>query len=100
MGNYEIIWSPIARISYLNILEYLRENWPEIVIEQFIFRTEEVLNYIGKNPHLYAYSTEMDAYKCVVVKQVSLFYKIKNNSAELLVFWDNRQKPDKLLLFI
>jgi len=41
---------------------------------------------------------ESDTYKCVVLKQVSLFYRVKTNSIELLVFWDNRQEPSKLRL--
>lgn len=50
MTKYEVIWSPIARISYLNILEYLHQNWPEKVTEDFIDRTEEVLNHMERNP--------------------------------------------------
>lgn len=67
-------------------------------LQAFIDRTEEVIKYINDNPALYVYSTEGDAYKCVVVKQVSLFYRVKANSIELLVFWDNRQNPASLLL--
>ena len=61
-------------------------------------RPEEVIKYINDNPSLYVYSKKGDAYKCVVVKQVSLFYSVKNNYIELLVFWDNRQNPARLLL--
>jgi hypothetical protein len=37
-------------------------------------------------------------HRCVVVKQVSLFYRIKSSHIELLLFWDNRQNPSKLKL--
>lgn len=100
MAEYEIIWSPIAQISYLNILDYLQENWPEQVIENFIDRTEEAIQHINQNPFLYPYSTEINAYKCVVTKQVSLLYRIMHNRAELLVFWDNRQDTSKLFLIV
>lgn len=100
MAEYEIIWSPIAKISYLTILEYLQENWPEQVMENFIDRTEEALGHICSNPFLYTYSVEINAYKCVVTKQVSLLYRIIFDKAELLVFWDNRQNPSKLLSII
>lgn len=98
MDNYEIIWSPIASFTYIDILEYLQENWPEKVLVDFIHRTEEVLKFISLNPKLYTYSNELDAYKSVIVKQVSLFYRIRANQAELLMFWDNRQDLAKLLL--
>jgi len=77
MDNYDIIWSPIARLTYFDTLEYLQLNWPEQTLEDFINRTNEVLNLISKNPLLYAYSKEINVYKCVVVKQISLFYRIR-----------------------
>jgi plasmid stabilization system protein ParE len=100
MADYEISWSPIARLSYISILEYLHENWPEKVTIDFIARTEEVIKYISLNPQLYPFSKEIDVYRCVVVKQVSLFYRVKSNTAELLVFWDNRQDLAKLMKLI
>lgn len=81
---YSIIWSPTAQISYFKILEYLDENWTHKELEA--------------NPLLYPYSKESDTHKCVVVKQVSLFYRVRNNDIELLVFWDTRQDPAKIVL--
>ncbi|MES2277978.1 MAG: type II toxin-antitoxin system RelE/ParE family toxin [Bacteroidota bacterium] len=96
MTNYDVIWSPVASLTYLDILEYLEENWPESVTENFIHRTETVINHISQNPYFYSYSKDVEIYKCVVVKQVSLYYHVENNKAELLIFWDNRQDPEKL----
>ena len=98
MPQYSVIWSPLSKITYFQILEYLYENWTIRELNAFIERTEEVINHINNNPLLYPYSTEGDAHKCVVVKQVSLFYRLRGNTIELLVFWDNRQDPAKLLL--
>ena len=33
-----------------------------------------------------------------MVKQVTLFYRIKGKNVELLVFWDTRQDPEKIVL--
>lgn len=96
--SYSVTWSPTARISYNHILEYLDEKWTIKEIEAFINRTEEVVSFICNNPLLYPYSRESDTHRCVLLKQVSLFYRIKTNYIELLVFWDNRQDPAKLLL--
>ncbi|RXF72589.1 type II toxin-antitoxin system RelE/ParE family toxin [Arcticibacter tournemirensis] len=96
--SYSITWSPTARITYYQVLEYLDERWTIKEIEAFISRTEEVINYICDNPLLYPYSKESDIHKCVVVKQVRLFYRVRTDNIELLVFWDNRQDPVKLLL--
>jgi len=98
MATYQVIWSPKSRITYYGILEYLTENWTLNELEAFIDRTEEVISHICDNPLLYPYSGNSDIHKCVVVKQISLFYRVKTDDIELLVFWDNRQDPAKLKL--
>jgi plasmid stabilization system protein ParE len=98
MANYEIVWSPRAKITYTQVIEYLYEEWTIKEIKAFIHRTEQVIGYISDSPKLYPYSKTAQAHRCVVVKQVSLFYRVKPNHIELLVFWDNRQNPAILLL--
>ena len=93
-----IIWSPVARVTYYHILEYLEHNWTTKEIEYFINRVEYVVQHIRKNPLQYPASKEKNIHRCVVVKQVSLFFRLKGSDIELLVFWDNRQDPTKLKL--
>lgn len=95
---WSVTWSPTARLSYYQILEFLYEKWTQKELEAFINRTEEAIGHISDNPLLYPYSKESDTHKCVLVKQVSLFYRKRSSVIELLVFWDNRQDPAKLLL--
>lgn len=98
MSSYNIIWSPKAKITYYQVLEYLELNWTIKEIKAFINRTDYVIEHISQTPFHYPYSKKGDIYKCVVVKQVSLFYRIKQQEIELLLFWDNRKNPAKLLL--
>lgn len=93
-----IIWSPVARITYYKILEYLEQNWTTKEIENFIYRVEYVIQHIKKNPLQYPASKEKNIHRCVVAKQVSLFFRLKEGNIELLVFWDNRQDPAQLKL--
>ena len=98
MESYSVIWSPTARLSFIQVLNYLDEKWTEKEIGFFIARTEEVIRHICENPLLYPYFKESDTHKAVVVKQVSLFYRLKLKEVELLVFWDNRLDPAKRIL--
>ncbi len=93
-----ILWSPKAKRSYYQILEFLEQNWTQREIEIFINRTEEVLAHIITNPHIYPYSITSNTFKSVIVTQVSLFYRVNNNQIELLIFWSNKQNPSKLIL--
>ncbi|MEJ5963671.1 type II toxin-antitoxin system RelE/ParE family toxin [Pedobacter immunditicola] len=93
--EYAIIWSPTAQLTYFEILNYLVENWTEKELIAFVNRTEIAIHHIATNPLLFPYSKESDTHKCVIVKQVSLIYRINSTAIELLVFWDNRQDPNK-----
>ena len=95
--HYTIFWSTEAELSYLTILEYLEEKWTEREIERFINRTDEVLDYIKKNPSQYKRIRNY-THKVILNRQVSLFYKIDGSSVFLQFFWDNRQDPKKLKL--
>lgn len=96
--SYIIIWSPKAQITFHKVLEYLEENWSGKEITAFADRTEQVIKHIIENPHHYPYSKKSDSFKCVFLPQISLFYRLKEQQIELLIFWDNRQNPAKLKL--
>jgi plasmid stabilization system protein ParE len=96
--SYTVKWLPEAELTYALVLEYLDENWTTKEIEKFIDRTDEVINFISQNPEQYFYSKKKNSYRAVVTKHVSLYYKIQSTEIELLIFWDNRQDPEKLKL--
>ena len=100
MQYYSLKWSPTAKITYLQILEYLETNWTKKELKSFIGRTQKVIEYICDRPLLYSYSKEGNIHKCIVAKKVSLFYRIEGTEIQLLVFWDNRQSPEKLISIV
>lgn len=94
--NYSVKWMPEAEITYAMVIEYLEENWTIKEINNFLDRTDEVVNFIAQNPKQYLYSKKKDVYRAVVTKQISLYYRVNLNAIELLIFWDTRQNPNKL----
>jgi hypothetical protein len=98
MTSYKVIWSPNASLTYYHILKYLDEKWTSKEVFAFVTRTEEAINHICENPLLFPYSKKSNTHKCVIVKQVSLFYETYGHTINLLIFWDNRQDPAKLKL--
>ena len=91
-----IVWSPKARKTYYDVIYYLLKNWTDKEVQNFIKRSEIVLNHIGQNYLLYPYSTQENVYRAVINRQISLFYRTKGSNVELLIFWDNRLNPKKL----
>lgn len=94
--SFSIIWSPDAVQTYRNTLDYLEEKWTINEVSDFVNRIQEVLSYISKNPLLYPNSPKGNSRKCVLTKQVNLYYEIQGSSVILLYFWDNRQNPEKI----
>ncbi len=97
--NYKVYWTTEAEETFNKNITYLEQEWTETVIEGFINKTEEIINTIQANPLLYpVVNKRKGIHKCLIVKQVSLYYRITENRLELLTFWNNYQNPMKLKL--
>ncbi len=46
----QIIWSPLSENDFLTILDYLKENWDDKVVQGFIEITASSLSMISINP--------------------------------------------------
>lgn len=58
---------------------------------------DHIIELISKNPELFPESTHKKGIrKAVVAKFNSLYYRINDNSVEILSFFSNRQDPDKI----
>jgi len=48
-----ILWSPRAIDNFSGVLEYLEENWNEIIIKDFVRRTNKVIELISEHPQIF-----------------------------------------------
>ena len=90
-----IRWTIRAKSDYARILEYLQTNWTTKELQKFTAKTNKVLSQIAKNPEIFPASKKINARKCVLIEQVSIYYQIKKGEVLLVSFWDNRQNPKK-----
>ena len=94
-----VVWTTDAEDTYEQNIAYLQDEWDDFVISTFIENTDEAIAYIVDNPALYPfYDKKNKIRRCVIVKQISLYYKITETNIELLLFWNNYQNPKKLKL--
>lgn len=93
---YDIIWSNQAEITFYKNLDYLKEEWNRKTIIAFINRVEDILKKISLSPKLFpVYRTDESIHKCVVNRQITVYYKITESSIILLSFWNSYQDPKK-----
>jgi plasmid stabilization system protein ParE len=93
----KLIWSPLAEKDFVNILEYLRLNWENKVLENFIVITDKTISQLVTNPKQFPIINKTHKVrKCVLTKHNILFYKIGLQSIQILRIYDTRQDPSKL----
>jgi plasmid stabilization system protein ParE len=94
----KIIWTPEAKESFDLNIDFLLSDWGVQVTSDFIDRVDEVVLKIEYNPQLYP-AIDNNLHRCVVVKQISLYYRIvSSQQVDLLVFWNNFKDPETLKL--
>jgi plasmid stabilization system protein ParE len=96
----KISWTPTARKTYFNVLDYLVEVWTKREVQNFADEVEKVLNQISENPEMFEASRKKkNIRKGYITRHNSLYYRVKpvKKELELLIFWDNRQNPEKLM---
>lgn len=91
-----LIWSPKALDNFHDVITYLKENWNERVIRDFIYETENTIQQISINPFSFRQiSTRNSVREAVITKHNLLLYKIYKSQIVLLAIFDTRQHPRK-----
>ena len=96
---YTVKWTEKAESDYFAIIDYLLENWGRKSAKDFKNTVENTIDLISKMPTLYPLTDFRDGLRrCVVVKQVSLYYQVNDKDIEIYVvrLLDNRQNPEKV----
>ena len=91
--NYSVVWSRNAEIDLLSILDYLLENWGKNSATKFTDKLKKQIQLITTFPKIFPETSFLpNLRKCVIVKQVSLYYLVTEESKEIKIIrlLDNR----------
>lgn len=93
----KIIWSPTAKKSFDNLVNFLEQKWEKKVIVKLFSELNECLDLISNNPELFpVFSKKKNLRKCVIRRKTLLLYKIKSkDKIELVLLVDTRQNLKK-----
>jgi plasmid stabilization system protein ParE len=94
----QVVWSDDALIDYNQNIDYLLKEWSERVASEFVEDVEATIELINDFPELYPLTEYLGVRRAVVRKQITLFFKIKDEKIYLIRFWNNYQDPKKLRL--
>lgn len=94
----EVIWSDEAVEDYHQNIDYLLENWSVKVALEFTEDVEAIIQLIKARPELYPLSDYKEIRRAVVRRQITLFFKVKDETISLIRFWNNHRDIEKLEL--
>jgi len=89
-----IRYSHIAEAEELELLLFINNKWGKQKAEEIYNKIELVLYYISLMPKMYPVSQQKQGLrKCVLSKQTSIYYRIKEDFIEIVSIRDNRAYP-------
>ena len=87
----KIEWTQASKIDYWQNIEYLENYWSEKEVLNFIIEVDYCLNLLTKENVAFTKSEYKNVYKMEIIKQITIYYSIKNDIIYLLRFWNNYQ---------
>lgn len=92
-----VIISPLAKQDIESILQYLKENWNQKVIDNFLLKLETFYTIISINPHVFGYySKARNIRNYAITKQQVVYYRNRRKAVEVITVFNARQSPSKL----
>lgn len=91
-----IYWSKRADQKFDKIIKILDEEWGETATKSFVRKVYDFLELLQEFPEIGTLENrESNIRGFVIVKQLTLFYKISQDKIILLNFFDNRMNPKR-----
>ena len=87
----KIEWTLASKNDYWQNIEYLENHWSEKEVLNFINEIDYSLNLLAKGNVIFTKPDYPDVYKMVIIKQITIYYSIENETIYLLRFWNNYQ---------
>ncbi len=87
----KIEWTLSSKNDYWQNIEYLENHWSEKEVLNFINEIDYSLNLLAKENVTFIKSDYVNVYKMVIIKQITIYYSIENETIYLLRFWNNYQ---------
>ncbi len=90
----KIFWSKQAAQRFDKIIEYLEDEWGTRSTSLFVKKVYDFLDVLSEFPTIGTIENkELNIRGFVLIKQITIFYQVRDEKIILLNFYDNRQKP-------
>lgn len=87
----KVKWTQLSKEDYFHNIEYLEIYWSEKEVLNFITEVDFIIDLLSKNNIAFVKSDFESVFKVVVLKQITLYYSIIDDTVYLMRFWNNHQ---------
>ena len=96
-NGLKIRWTEEATKNLENIIIYLETNWTTKELKKFFQKLEKQFLLLSIFPEAYPLSQKKkNIHRCVLTKNLTIYYTVKDDYLVLLSIFDTRQDPVKL----
>lgn len=93
----KIVWTKTSELTLDEIIEYIINEFGNLVAEKYYFDVIKTVDDIEINPELFPiYQHKAEVRKAVINKKTILYYQILEENINLLAFYDVRRGIHKL----
>jgi len=91
-----IVWSKRASQKFDHIVDYLENEWGDKATREFVGKVFDFLDILSDFPEIGSLENkEKNIRGFTITRYVNLYYRVKSDNIVLIIFFDNRQNPDK-----
>ncbi len=99
MKKKPVLLSKKAQSSFHDIMKFTEEKWGKEEFEKLKERTLSLINVIESNPSAFSIvDKNRDLRRAPLIKEISVFYRIRETRITILAFWHNSRNPSSLKL--
>ena len=96
MAKRKIVWSPEAKIEFIEILEYYLERNQSIEYsEKLENQVKKTLTKLQTNPFL-GVKSQSSNIRVIIERVYLIFYSVTETQIQILSIMDSRQDPEKM----
>ena len=96
ISGYKVFWTENALFELQDTLYFLETHWAEAEIRTFVRQLDHTVELISRNPLIFQVSEDkIGVRRAIVSVYNTLYFRINDDSVEVLSLFSNRQNPNK-----
>ena len=94
-SGYEVRWTPNSLTELEATYNYLEKEFSAKELHRLSIEIEKTIELLSKSPEIFPVSDIENIRKVVLLRFITLYYRVNEQTVEIISFFSNRQSPLK-----